>query len=82
MAKTPVMETTVTANTKAREVIVTVEHEDWQSFSRAVTPRARKEFKSWLREHIVFGSPTETDRHFAWHTTPSGRCISRIHYSY
>lgn len=82
MAKTPVMQTTVTANTNRREVIITVEHENWQSFARAITPKARREFRNWIRENVMFGDLREIDRSFAWFSTRAGRCISFIRYSY
>lgn len=76
------METTVTADTANRRVIVTVEHEDWQSFSRAVIPRARKEFKGWVREHIMFGDLQEVGTSLGYHSTREGRCISFMTYTY
>lgn len=57
MAKTPAMIATVNADKKNRRVQVVIEHDHGQSFSRAVEPRGKKEFKKWLSENIVFGLP-------------------------
>jgi len=53
----PAMKSWTIENTKAREVQIVIEHDHGQSFSRAVKPRALKEFKKWTYEHIVFGDP-------------------------
>lgn len=82
MSKQQPMVVTVNEDKKNRKVAVVVEHADWQSFSRAVGPRARKEFKRWVSEHIVFGHLAETGQSLGWFTTLEGRCISIFHYSY
>lgn len=51
------MTTTTVADKSERTVSITVEHDPAQSYSRAVKPRAFKEFKNWTRENIMFGAP-------------------------
>lgn len=76
------MVATVNADTAHRTVTVVVEHADWQSFSRAVLPRATKEFKAWVRDHIMFGDLRRHDASLAWNTTRDGRCISWVKFTY
>lgn len=80
----PRMETTVTDDQKNRTVLVTVEHSSWQSFSRAVEPRARKEFKRWVYEHVMFGELRQRSASLAWHTLRNQpeRCISHFVFTY
>jgi hypothetical protein len=84
MSKIPTMVATVHANEQRREVAVVVEHEDWQSFSRAVEPRARKEFKRWAYEHVMFGQLAQVGASLGWHTVREQprRCISVIRFTY
>ena len=84
MAKTPVMIATVNADTAHRTVTVVVEHADWQSFSRAVQPRAKKEFKRWVSEHVMFGDLLHTRSSLAWHDVRDvpGRCLSFMTFTY
>lgn len=78
------MEVTVNEDRAHRKVSIVVEHADWQSFSRAVLPRANKAFKGWVRENIVFGSLTRENCSLAWHDVrdQTGRCLSVMTYSY
>jgi hypothetical protein len=78
------MVATVHADKKRREVAVVVEHGDWQSFSRAVLPRARKEFKQWVRENIVFGSLAQTAANLGGGAllTDPRRCVSVVYFTY
>lgn len=82
--KTPTMTATVNADKAHRTVTVVVEHADWQSFSRAVQPRATKEFKRWVSEHVMFGDLLHTRSVFGWHDVrnTSGRCLSFLTYTY
>lgn len=81
------MVTTVTADTKNNLVSITVEHEDWQSFSRAVIPRANKEFKQWLQDarpifsgHGLVREGTSLAEHSV--REDDSRCVSVFRYSY
>lgn len=76
--------TTVTEDTKNRLVTVTVEHDDWQSFSRAVIPRADKEVKRWVMENNVPHGLFRASTSLAHHTVrdDSTRCISVFRYGY
>lgn len=78
------MNTHINVDTTHRTVTVIVEHADWQSFSRAILPRANKEFKRWIREHIVFGELVRTNVSLAWHDVlgAKGRCITTATYTY
>lgn len=78
------METTVTDDQKNRTVLVTVEHSSSQSFSRAVVPRAKKEFKAWVYEHVMFGQLRLVSDSLAWHTLRDQpeRCISHFVFTY
>lgn len=82
--KTPTMTATVNADTAHRTVTVVVEHADWQSFSRAVQPRATKEFYRWVSENIMFGDLLHTRSSLGWHDVRdvSGRCLSFMTYTY
>jgi prophage tail gpP-like protein len=84
MKKIPVMTATVNADTAHRTVTVVVEHADWQSFSRAVEPRAKKEFKRWVSENIVFGDLLHTRSALGWHDVRDvpGRCFSFMTFTY
>jgi hypothetical protein len=78
------MVSTVNANTARREVAVVVEHADWQSFSRAVLPRARKEFRSWIYANVMFGDLCEVAANLgggALRTDPN-RCVSVVYFTY
>jgi len=84
MAKQIPMTATVNADTAHRTVKVVVEHADWQSFSRAVQPRAKKEFKRWIYENVMFGDLMHTRSSLGWHDvrdTP-GRCLSVMTFTY
>lgn len=83
-AKTRTMVATVNADQANRTVSVVVEHEVWQSFSRAVAPRARKAFKRWIYESIMFGEPREIKASLAeWPVRDEdGRWISVFHFEY
>lgn len=84
MARTLPMTATVNADTKRREIAVVVEHDHGQSFSRAVMPRARKEFKRWVSENIMFGDLAQTgaDLGGAYIRDSKVRCTSIIHFTY
>lgn len=84
MAKIPAIEATVNADTAHRTVTVVVEHEIWQSFSRAVLPRGRKEFKRWVSEHIMFGDLREeaADLGGKYLRGTTTRCLSTVTYTY
>lgn len=81
------MVTTVTADTQNNLVSITVEHEDWQSFSRTVIPRANKEFKRWIQEtnpirgsYDLYRASTSLAEHSV--REDSTRCISVFRYGY
>lgn len=76
------LEATVNANKDRREVTVVVEHEDWQSYSRSVQPKAKKEFKRWISENIMFGSLAITDALYLDTTTHEGRSLSVFFFTY
>lgn len=84
MSKTPAMIATVNANTARREIAVVVEHADFQSFSRAVLPKARKEFKRWVSENIMFGSLAETGANLGGPDVlgQPRRCFSVVYFTY
>lgn len=84
MSKTPAIEATINADTKNRQIAVVVEHEDWQSFSRAVLPRARKEFKRWVSEHVMFGSLAEVSADLGGPAVRDNprRCFSVVRFTY
>jgi len=76
--------TTVTEDNRNRLVTITVEHDDWQSFSRAVIPRADRELKQWMRGNNVSGGASRVSTSLAHHTVlgDSTRCISIFRYGY
>lgn len=80
----PTMTATVNADTVHRTVSVVVEHADAQSFSRAVEPRAKEEFRRWIREHVVFAHMAYVAASLAWHDVrdTSGRCLSVMTFTY
>lgn len=79
------MTTETTADTKARTIAVTVEHDPRQSYRRAVRPAANKACKRWVSENIVFGrvTPDYIDYHDEEQTyNETGRCHTTFHYNY
>lgn len=76
------MKATVDADTKTRSVAVTVEHGLAQSYSRSVIPRAKKEFKAWISENVMFGDLRMTS--CDWDSLPvvDNRAFSIIHFTY
>jgi hypothetical protein len=67
MKNFPTMTATVHADTAHRTVTVVVEHAGAQRFSRAVLPRANKEFKRWISAHVMFGELRRVATSLAWH---------------
>lgn len=78
----PEMKTHVHADIKHRIVTIVVEHDPGQSFSRAVIPKARKEYRRWLSTKIMFGKPTEHSHSLGWFDTPDGRTLSVTRFGY
>lgn len=78
----PAMTATVQADTKARTVAVTVEHGIAQSYSRAVIPKAKKVFKRWASENIMFGDLRLVSCDWDSLPTVDKRAFSIIHFSY
>lgn len=52
------MVATVEKHPQNRAVRVMVEHDPYQSYSRAVKPRAFKELKEWAYENFISGTVT------------------------
>lgn len=84
MSKLPPMAATLNVNPTRREVAVVVEHDNWQSFSRAVLPKARREFKGWVSENIVFGSLAEVGSNLGGGQLRDQplRCVSVVYFTY
>lgn len=82
MAK--VMEATINEDKKHRCITVVVEHENWQSFSRAVIPRAKKEFRRWVSENIMFGDLAHVASSLGgeYIRDSKTRCISTLTFTY
>lgn len=80
--KYPPMTTHVHADVKHRIVTVVVEHDQGQSFSKGVIPRARKDFRRWVMDHIVFGKLTEQTHLLGVADTPDGRALSAVRFGY
>lgn len=81
----PAMVTVVEADTTARTVTVEVTHDPAQSYTRAILPRANKDFKRWISENIMFGRPVTTgvdyhDGDMSYRVT--GRAKTTISYAY
>lgn len=84
MAKTQPMNATLNVDTAHRTITVVVEHTVWQSFTRAVMPRARKEFRRWISENVVFADMRQTlaDLGAEYVREDSTRCISTVTFTY
>ena len=78
----PVMTTHTHEDMRHRTIIIVVEHDPGQSFSRAVLPKARKAFRRWVAEHIVFGKLVEHGATLGYHDTPDGRTLSVVRFGY
>lgn len=55
MSKYPAMSVHVTPDRTRHIVWVSVFHDPNQNHTRAVDPRAKKEFKDWVSKNIMFG---------------------------
>jgi hypothetical protein len=84
MAKAPAMTTHLNVDTAHRTITVVVEHTVWQSFSRAVMPRARRDFKRWIYENVMFGDLRQTvaDLGGQYVRGDSTRCFSTVTFTY
>lgn len=81
MSNFPAMEAVVTPIRYKRTVYVSVIHDPGQSYSRAVTPRAKKEFKRWVSANIMFGDLVlVSSRHSTVSTLE--RCVSVFTFTY
>jgi hypothetical protein len=81
MSAFPAMQAFVTPVRHNRTVYVSIQHDPGQSYSRAVTPRAKKEFKAWVSENIMFGELELVKSSFA-SVSVLGRCISVFTFTY
>ncbi len=78
----PEMQAFAHADVKHRVVTIVVEHDPGQSFRRAVIPKARKAYRRWLLDHIMFGKPAEYNHSLGWFDTPDGRTLSVCRFGY
>lgn len=70
---------------KHRTITVVIEHDVFQSFSRAVVPRAHKEFKAWIYAHVMFGHLQQyvaADLGAGRLPTNKDRCLSTMTFTY
>lgn len=81
MSAYPAMQAMVTPLRHKRTVYVSIQHDPGQSYSRAVIPKAKKEFKRWVSENIVFGELELVETRFA-NVSVLGRCISVFTFTY
>lgn len=66
------MVATVNADPRNRIVQVVVEHAADQSFSKTVNPRAKKAFRRWISDNVMFAAPQ-----LAWTDTIYGAGYTR-----
>ena len=60
-------------------VVIAITHEDYQSFARAVYPRANREFQRVAKQYALSG-PWSSYMDMTDERTEDGRCVSLVIY--